>query len=89
VYALVLGKNGSKLRPGAAGNPERIELDVSGTGFHHMIGQSVTGSTIAKVLFREAGRMVIDRACGEFRLPVGMGSGRGQHALNQRSEVRG
>jgi uncharacterized protein (TIGR03435 family) len=61
VYALVLGKNGSKLRPGAAGNPERIELDVSGTGFHHMIGQSVTGSTIAKVLFREAGRIVIDR----------------------------
>jgi uncharacterized protein (TIGR03435 family) len=61
VYALLVGKNGSKLKQSTAGNPERIELDASRTGFHHMIGESVTISTIAKVLFREVGRIVIDR----------------------------
>ena len=61
VYALVPAKNGSKLTPGTEGDPERVEQDVSGTGFHHMMGQSVSLSTIARVLTMPAGRIVIDR----------------------------
>jgi uncharacterized protein (TIGR03435 family) len=61
VYALVVAKGGPKLTPGAAGNPERVELGVSGAGLHQMRGQSVPLSTIAKVLTGQAGRIVIDR----------------------------
>jgi uncharacterized protein (TIGR03435 family) len=61
VYALLVAKNGSKLTPGTAGNPERVELGVSGAGLHQMRGQSVPLSTIAKVLTAPAGRIVIDR----------------------------
>ncbi len=61
VYALSVAKGGSKLTPGATGNPERVELNVNGAGFHHMMGQSVTLSTIAKVLTGPVGRIVIDR----------------------------
>jgi uncharacterized protein (TIGR03435 family) len=61
IYALVVAKGGSKLTPGTAGNPERVELGVSGAGLHQMRGQSVPLSTIAKVLTGPAGRIVIDR----------------------------
>jgi len=61
VYALVVVKGGSKLTPGTAGNPERVELGVSGAGMHQMRGQSVPLSTIAKVLTGQAGRIVLDR----------------------------
>jgi uncharacterized protein (TIGR03435 family) len=61
VYALVVAKSGSKLTPGIAGNPERVELGVSGAGLHQMRGQSVPLSTMAKVLTGPAGRIVIDR----------------------------
>jgi uncharacterized protein (TIGR03435 family) len=61
VYALVVAKNGSKLKLNTEGKPERIMLNVSGTGFHHMVGESVPLVSLAKVLFRETGRIVIDR----------------------------
>jgi len=61
VYALVVAKGGSKLTPGTAGNPERVELNVSGTGMHQMRAQSVPLSTIARVLTGQAGRIVVDR----------------------------
>lgn len=61
VYALVVARGGSKLTPGAAANPERVELGVSGAGMHQMRGQSVPLSTIAKVLTGQAGRIVLDR----------------------------
>jgi uncharacterized protein (TIGR03435 family) len=61
VYALVVAKNGSKLTPGKAGNPERVEMGVSGAGLHQMRGQSVPLSTMAKVLSGPSGRIVIDR----------------------------
>jgi uncharacterized protein (TIGR03435 family) len=61
VYALSVAKGGSKLTPGTEGNPERVELNVNGAGFHHMMGQSVTLSTIAKVLTGPVGRIVVDR----------------------------
>jgi uncharacterized protein (TIGR03435 family) len=60
VYALVVAKNGSKLTLGTVGNPERVELGVSGAGLHQMRGQSVPLSTMAKVLTAPAGRIVID-----------------------------
>jgi uncharacterized protein (TIGR03435 family) len=60
VYALVVAKNGSKLKPTAEGKPERIMLNVNGTGFHHMIGESVPLASLAKVLFGPVGRIVID-----------------------------
>ena len=70
IYALVVAKGGSKLTPGTAGNPERVELGVSGAGLHQMRGQSVPLSTIAKVLTGPAGRIVIDRTgiAGRLRL---------------------
>lgn len=61
VYALVVAKSGSKLTPGTAGNPERVEQDVSEAGLHQMMGLSVTLSSIAKVLTAPAGRIVVDR----------------------------
>jgi uncharacterized protein (TIGR03435 family) len=61
VYALVVAKGGSKLTPGTAGNPERVELGVSGAGMHQMRGQSVPLSTLARVLTGQAGRIVLDR----------------------------
>jgi uncharacterized protein (TIGR03435 family) len=61
VYALVVAKGGSKLTLGTAGNPERVELNVSGAGMHQMRAQSVPLSTIAKVLTGQAGRIVLDR----------------------------
>jgi uncharacterized protein (TIGR03435 family) len=61
VYALSVAKGGSKLTPGTEGNPERVELNVSGAGFHDMMGQSVPLSTLAKVLTMPAGRIVVDR----------------------------
>ena len=67
VYALVVAKNGLKLKPNTEGKPERIMLNVSGTGFHHMIGESVPLASLAKVLFGETGRIVIDRTGIEGR----------------------
>jgi uncharacterized protein (TIGR03435 family) len=61
VYALIVAKSGSKLRPNSEGKPERISLNVSEKGFHHMIGQNVPVESIAKVLFGETGRIVMDR----------------------------
>jgi uncharacterized protein (TIGR03435 family) len=61
VYALVVAKGGSKLTPGTAGNPERVELSVSGAGLNQMRGQSVSVSTMAKLLTRPTGRIVINR----------------------------
>src|SRR5271169_6416659 len=55
VYAMVVAKNGSKLKPATEEKPERIMLNVSGTGFHHMIGESVPLASLAKVLFGETG----------------------------------
>lgn len=61
VYALVVAKGGSKLTPSGVAEPERVEMNVSGAGLHQMRGQSVSLSTIAKVLTVPAGRIVIDR----------------------------
>jgi uncharacterized protein (TIGR03435 family) len=61
VYALVVAKNGSKLKPNTEGKPERIMLNVNGSGFHHMVGESVPLASLAKVLFGPVGRIVIDR----------------------------
>lgn len=61
VYALVVAKGGSKLTPGTAANPERVEMNVSGAGMHQMRGQSVPLSTLAKVLTAPVGRIVLDQ----------------------------
>jgi uncharacterized protein (TIGR03435 family) len=60
VYALVVGKNGSKLEPNTEGKPERIMLEAR-SGLVTMIGQDVTTRRIADVLYGQVGRIVIDR----------------------------
>jgi uncharacterized protein (TIGR03435 family) len=60
VYALVVGKNGSKLTPNTDGQPERVGLQI-GSGRLAMIGLDVTLPAIADALFNHVGRMVIDR----------------------------
>jgi uncharacterized protein (TIGR03435 family) len=61
VYALVVGKSGSKLKANTDGVPEGIEMDVNEKGFSQLIGQNVPMSTIVKILFGPTGRIVIDR----------------------------
>ena len=61
MYALIVGKNGSKLKANTDGVPEGIEMDVNEKGFSQLIGQNVPMSTIVKILFGPTGRIVIDR----------------------------
>jgi len=60
VYALVVGKNGSKLKPDAEGKPEQVML-MGKAGLLTMIGEHVTLPKMADVLFGQVKRIVIDR----------------------------
>jgi uncharacterized protein (TIGR03435 family) len=61
VYALVVAKNGLRLKPNTEGNPERIMLEAK-AGQLTMVGEGVTLPKIADVLFGQVGRrIVIDR----------------------------
>src|SRR5579863_10277682 len=60
VYALVVAKNGSKLKPNTEGNQERVMLNAK-AGLFTMMGEDVTAPKIAEVLFGQVKRIVIDR----------------------------
>jgi len=60
VYALVVAKNGSKLKPNTEGKQERIMLNAK-AGLFTMMGDDVTVPKIAEVLFGQVKRIVIDR----------------------------
>lgn len=64
VYALEVAKNGSKLKPGTEGAPERVMLNVK-SGLVIMIGESVTLPKLAEILFGEVKRIVVDRTGSE------------------------
>jgi len=61
VYALVVAKNGPKLKANTDGVPEEIELDVNEKGFSLFIGQNVPVSSIVEILVDPTGRIVVDR----------------------------
>jgi uncharacterized protein (TIGR03435 family) len=60
VYTLVVGKNGSKLKPNTEGTPEEIMLNAK-AGLFTLIGEDVTVPKIAEALFGQVERIVIDR----------------------------
>jgi uncharacterized protein (TIGR03435 family) len=61
VYALVVAKSGSKLKANTDGVPERIQMNVSGSGLSRLTGQDVPVSRLVTVLAGPTGRTVLDR----------------------------
>jgi uncharacterized protein (TIGR03435 family) len=60
VYALVIAKNGLKLKLNTEEKPERVMLSVK-SGLFTMMGEGVTASKFAEVLFGQVKRIVVDR----------------------------
>jgi len=61
VYTLVVGKNGSKLKPNTDGRKSRFSMEASDKGLARLAGEDVSVHRLAVVLVGQVGRNVIDR----------------------------
>jgi uncharacterized protein (TIGR03435 family) len=61
VYALVVAKNGPKLKANTDGVPGGIETTMNFKGYSQLTARNVPMPTLATILFNPTGRKVIDR----------------------------